>query len=100
MNLAILGAGSFGTAMSNHAARLGYGVRLWCRSGAQAESINSSRLNPRYLKGCKLQDEVRADTSLERTVAFAEKIVLAVPTQSLRDVLQQLKPLKPHDKAF
>jgi glycerol-3-phosphate dehydrogenase (NAD(P)+) len=100
MNVAILGAGSFGTAMSNHAARLGYGVRLWCRGPEQAESINSKRMNPRYLKGCKLHEEVRADASLERVVAFGEKIILAVPTQSLRDVLQRLRPLKLDDKGF
>jgi glycerol-3-phosphate dehydrogenase (NAD(P)+) len=100
MNLAILGAGSFGTAMSNHAARLGYGVRLWCRNPAQAEAINSQRMNPRYLKGCKLHEEVRADTRLERVVAFGEKVVLAVPTQSLRDVFQGLRPLNLDGKDF
>jgi glycerol-3-phosphate dehydrogenase (NAD(P)+) len=100
MNLAILGAGSFGTAMSNHAARLGYEVRLWCRSAPQAESINSTRLNPRYLKGCKLHDEVRADANLERVAAFAEKFILAVPTQSLRNVLQRLEPLELRGREF
>ena len=94
MNVAVLGAGSFGTAMSNHAAKLGYGVRLWCRSAEQAEFINSKRMSPRYLKGCKLHEEVRADPNLERVVAFGEKVILAVPTQSLRDVLQRLGPLK------
>ncbi|MDR1978643.1 MAG: NAD(P)-dependent glycerol-3-phosphate dehydrogenase [Synergistaceae bacterium] len=93
MNLTILGAGSFGTAMSNHAARLGHEVRLWCRGAAQAEAINSKRINPRYLKGCELHEKVRAEANLERAVAFGEKIILAVPTQSLRDVLERLTAL-------
>jgi glycerol-3-phosphate dehydrogenase (NAD(P)+) len=57
-------------------------------------------MNPRYLKGCKLHEEVRADANLERVVAFGEKIVLAVPTQSLRSVLEQLRPLKADSKEF
>jgi glycerol-3-phosphate dehydrogenase (NAD(P)+) len=90
MNLTILGAGSFGTAMAVHGARLGYDVRLWCRSSAQAESINKTRVNPRYHKGHKLSEEIRADSDFAKCVAFADNIVLAVPTQSLRDVLERL----------
>jgi glycerol-3-phosphate dehydrogenase (NAD(P)+) len=92
MNLTILGAGSFGTAMAGHAARLGHDVRLWCRSPAQAEAINTTRGNPRYHKGHTLGERILADSDFGRSVAFADtgKIVLAVPTQSLRDVLERL----------
>jgi glycerol-3-phosphate dehydrogenase (NAD(P)+) len=90
MNLTVLGAGSFGTAMAAHAARLGHDVRLWCRGPAQAETINKTRVNPRYQKGCKLPEEVRADADFEKCAAFADKIILAVPAQSLRGVLTRL----------
>ncbi|MDR2174961.1 MAG: NAD(P)-dependent glycerol-3-phosphate dehydrogenase [Synergistaceae bacterium] len=90
MNLAILGAGSFGTAMAAHGARLGYDVRLWCRTPAQAEAINRTRMNPRYQKGHKLGEEIRADSDFRKCAAFAENIVLAVPAQNLRDVLTRL----------
>ena len=90
MNLTILGAGSFGTAMAAHGARLGYDVRLWCRTSAQAEAINRTRANPRYQKGHKLSEEVRADSDFRKCAAFADNIVLAVPAQSLRDVLARL----------
>ena len=56
MSLAVLGAGSFGTAVANHAARKGHGVVLWCRTDDQARYINEHRRNPRYLKDCPLVD--------------------------------------------
>jgi glycerol-3-phosphate dehydrogenase (NAD(P)+) len=90
MNLTILGAGSFGTAMAAHGARLGYDIRLWCRSPALAETINKTRANPRCHRGHTLGEEVRADPDLGKCAAFADAVVLAVPTQSLRDVLGRL----------
>jgi glycerol-3-phosphate dehydrogenase (NAD(P)+) len=83
--------------MANHAAQLGHDVRLWCRNPAQAKAINATRVNPRYLRGCKLDDAVRADSDFERSVAFSRHIVLAVPTQSLRSVLDRLTAWDPHD---
>jgi glycerol-3-phosphate dehydrogenase (NAD(P)+) len=90
MNLTIFGAGSFGTAMAAHGARLGYDIRLWCRTSAQAEALNRTHANPRYQKGHRLDEEIRADPDLLKCAAFADNIVLAVPAQSLRDVLARL----------
>jgi glycerol-3-phosphate dehydrogenase (NAD(P)+) len=100
MNLTVLGAGSFGTALSAHAAKLGHDVRLWCRSGAQAEAINARRSNPRCFKNITLHERIRADSNLEKAVAFAEHVVLALPTQSLRDVLEHISPLELSGKKF
>lgn len=100
MNLTILGAGSFGTAMANHAAKLGHDVRLWCRNASQAETINTTHYNPRYLKGHKLHEEVRASADLRRAVEFSDKMILAVPTQSLRVLLEQLAELNKESPSF
>ncbi len=100
MNLTILGAGSFGTAMANHAAKLGHDVRLWCRNASQAETINTTHYNPRYLKGHKLHEEVRASADLRRAVEFSDKMILAVPTQSLRVLLGQLAELNKESPSF
>ena len=100
MNITVLGAGSFGTAMSNHAAKLGHNVRLWCRQAALAETINTGRVNPRYLQNCELHKGVWADSDLERAVAFAEKIILAVPAQGQRGVLERLAVLGMGEKKF
>lgn len=93
MNLTVLGAGSFGTAISHYAAKLGHDVRLWCRDAAQAETINAKRVNPRYLKDLELHELVKADSDFESSVVFADKIILAIPTQSLRSLLERLAKL-------
>ncbi|GHS90491.1 glycerol-3-phosphate dehydrogenase [NAD(P)+] [Synergistales bacterium] len=98
MNLTILGAGSFGTAMANHATRLGLSVRLWCRTQATANAINERHNNPRYMKGSKLGEEVRADSDLGRALSFSDHIILAVPTQSLREVLNNMASMNPRGK--
>ncbi|HBM09631.1 MAG TPA: glycerol-3-phosphate dehydrogenase, partial [Pseudomonas sp.] len=52
--IAVLGGGSFGTAIANLLAENGHSVRLWMRDAEQAESIRTHRQNPRYLKGVTL----------------------------------------------
>ena len=49
--IAVLGGGSFGTAIANLLAENGHRVQLWMRDPEQAEIIRSQRQNPRYLKG-------------------------------------------------
>ena len=93
MKLTILGAGSFGTAMANHAASLGHDVCLWSRDAAQVEAINRTHTNPDYLKEYKLCETLKAEDDFAKAVRFAPKIILAVPAQSLRDVMQRLSSL-------
>lgn len=52
--IAVLGGGSFGTAVANLLAENGHQVRLWMRDPEQAEAIRINRENPRYLKGIKI----------------------------------------------
>lgn len=93
MKLTILGAGSFGSALSDHTARLGIQPLVWCRNSAQAEIINTQHFNPRYLKGYRLNDAVYATTDLEKAMLHSDAIVLALPTQSLRELFQNLQEL-------
>ena len=95
MSLAVLGAGSFGTAVANHAARKGHEVVLWCRTDEQARYINEHRRNPRYLK-----DSLRATSDLEEALGSADRTVLALPTQSLRGFLERLAPLSTEGHSF
>ena len=90
MSFAVLGAGSFGTAVANHAARKGHGVVLWCRTDDQARYINEHRRNPRYLKDCPLVESLRATSDLEEALGAGDRTVLAIPTQSLRGFLERL----------
>ena len=93
MKLTVMGAGSFGTAMANHLAKMGHNIRLWCRSPEQADAINSDHVNPRYLKKIELHEALIGTSDFTQAVEFADRIILAVPTQSVREVLEKLKSL-------
>lgn len=86
--IAVLGGGSFGTAIANLLAANGYGVRLWMRDAAQAEYMCRERQNPRYLKGVTLHPQVVPVTDLPQTLALCELFFVALPSSALRQVLQ------------
>ncbi|AHL75219.1 glycerol-3-phosphate dehydrogenase [Stutzerimonas stutzeri] len=85
--IAVLGGGSFGTAIANLLAENGHGVRLWMRDAEQAESIRTQRQNPRYLKGVKVLPEVSPVTDLGQTLADCELVFVALPSSALRQAL-------------
>lgn len=84
-SLAVLGAGAFGTALANVAARAGRKVILWAREQAVAGEINTRRSNARRLPGAVMHERVTATTSLEEA-AGASMILAVVPAQALREV--------------
>ena len=92
--IAVLGGGSFGTAIANLLAENGQAVRQWMRDPEQAEAIRTRRENPRYLKGVKVHPGVDPVTDLERTLADCQLIFVALPSSALRKVLQ------PHQAAL
>ncbi|WP_205340442.1 NAD(P)H-dependent glycerol-3-phosphate dehydrogenase [Denitrificimonas caeni] len=85
--IAVLGGGSFGTAVANLLASNQYPVRLWMRNAEQALAINDNRQNPRYLKGVPILEEVVAVTDLAATLAECELVFVALPSTALRSVL-------------
>lgn len=82
---AIIGSGSWGTALAVLAAQKAGRVTLWGRDAATAEEINARRENPRYLAGIRLPDHVVASADLA-DVRDAGLVVLVVPTRSFREV--------------
>lgn len=100
MRITVLGAGSFGTALANHAARTGCEVVLWCRTGEQARYINEHHRNPRYLKDYSLLESLRATEDLEEALGPAERVILALPTQSMRGILERLASLPLEGRSF
>lgn len=91
--VAVLGAGSFGTALAIHLARRGAAVLLWGRDVAQMAELQNSRENSRYLPGCPLPAKLTADADLAAAVAGSDDLLLATPSHALRDMLTTLKPL-------
>lgn len=85
--VAVLGGGSFGTAVANLLAENGLGVRQWMRDPEQAEAMRTHRENPRYLKGVKVHALVEPVTDLLATLQACDLIFVALPSSALRSVL-------------
>ncbi|MGP0148563.1 NAD(P)H-dependent glycerol-3-phosphate dehydrogenase [Pseudomonas oryzihabitans] len=85
--IAVLGGGSFGTALANLVAENGLPVRLWMRDPQQAETIRRERENPRYLKGIKVHPAVEATSDLQGAIQGCELILVALPSSALRQAL-------------
>ncbi|MCU9613716.1 NAD(P)H-dependent glycerol-3-phosphate dehydrogenase [Caldibacillus lycopersici] len=88
----VLGAGSWGTALALVLADNGHEVRLWSHSKEQAESINATKKNEKYLPEITLQDNLTAYSDLADSVRNITTIVVAVPTKAIREVLRKLVP--------
>jgi len=86
--IAVLGGGSFGTAIANLLAHNGHQVRHWMRDADQAEAIREQRENPRYLKGVKIHPGVQPVTDLDATLSACDLIFVALPSSALRPALQ------------
>ncbi len=85
--IAIVGAGSWGTALAVVAARAGHAVRLWSRNAAVVSSINEQRVNARYLSSTSIPAGVVATEDLGAALNGAPMVVLAVPSHAARETL-------------
>jgi glycerol-3-phosphate dehydrogenase (NAD(P)+) len=95
--VAVFGAGSWGTAFSVVLADAGNDVTLWGRREELCLTINEKRENTDYLPGIELPASVSATHDPEQTLAGAEFVVLAVPSQSLRENLVDWADVIPRD---
>lgn len=93
--IAILGAGSWGTALAVHCARIGHEVVLWGRDRALVDAMASRRENDRYLPGIALPAAVTPLASLNAAVDGARVVVAAVPSHGMRAVLRDVAPALP-----
>jgi glycerol-3-phosphate dehydrogenase (NAD(P)+) len=91
--VAVLGAGSWGTALAIVLADNGHHVSLWGRREEQVLEINEEHRNERYLPGIELPETIHATVKVEECLKDAETLVLVTPTKAMRDVLGQLKPI-------
>lgn len=88
-SIAVLGGGSFGTALANLLASNQHQVQLWMRDAQQAQAINHDRLNPRYLKGVPVLEGVTARTDLAAVLTECDLVFVALPSTALRSVLTE-----------
>ncbi|MGE3620303.1 MAG: NAD(P)H-dependent glycerol-3-phosphate dehydrogenase [Acidimicrobiia bacterium] len=83
MRVAVVGAGSWGTTLAARCARRG-AATLWARRPELAAEVDAARVNAAYLPGVVLPPSLEVTASLERAVAGAELVLLAVPTRGMR----------------
>lgn len=93
MNVAVIGAGSWGTALAQVLADAGNSVSLWARKPEVAEGINREHRNIRYLSQALLPSQITGTSSLEECVRSAEAVVVVTPSSTLREFAEKLSPL-------
>lgn len=93
--VAVLGAGSWGTAFGKVLADAGRTVVLWARRPEIAAGVNEQRCNPDYLRDVTLPEGMTATTNAAGALDGADAVVLAVPSQTLRTNLAAWRPLLP-----
>jgi glycerol-3-phosphate dehydrogenase (NAD(P)+) len=91
--IAVLGAGSWGTALAIQFARTGHATRLWSRDEPQRAAMTAERRNARYLPQAAFPAGLTVGASLPATIEGADDVLIAVPSHALRSLLLQLGPL-------
>src|SRR5690625_4833903 len=88
--IAVLGAGSWGTALSIVLADNGHDVRLWSYRNEQVTEINETQYNKRYLH-VQLPETLKAYADMEKAVEQADAVLIVVPSSAIREVVRTLK---------
>lgn len=89
--VAVLGGGSWGTALSVLLSKNGVDTGIWVRSDEQFNTMYNKRENPKYLPGVRLPEQLVISTDMDEILDDSNIVVLAVPTHSVRELLVQLQ---------
>lgn len=95
LQIGVIGAGSWGTALAIHLARAGHHVRLWAHGDGRADELNQDRQNARYLPGIALPPTLTATADLEDACSGKELIVTVTPSHVTREVMTRAVPFLP-----
>ncbi len=94
-HVAVLGAGSWGTALASLMARHGLAVTLWGRNAAQLEAMRDTHINARYLPGIELPAALQYQNDLKRVVADCDHVMIVVPSHAFAEIAHELAPIRP-----
>ena len=86
LDVAVIGSGSFGTAMANLIVHNGHRVTLYGRNKAALDAMKETRVNSRYLPDALLSERLEYTNDLEEAVKGKDIVVFAVPAQTFRQV--------------
>lgn len=91
MNITVLGDGGWGTALAIHLCKLRHGVRLWGAFPDYTQILDKTRENKKFLPGVRIPKNIVISSDIKDAVKDAERVVLAVPSKYIREVLKRLK---------
>jgi glycerol-3-phosphate dehydrogenase (NAD(P)+) len=91
MKISVLGAGGWGTTLAILLHYNGHDVTLWEYKKSYARELNKKRINIDYLPGIKIPAEINITSDLEESTDDKNLIVLAVPSQYLRNIIKKVK---------
>lgn len=92
LKIAVLGGGSFGTAMANLSSKNGCEVTLWVRDKRSVKSMQKTHINKKYLPDHKLDERLQFTHDLQVAVKGKDLIFVAVPSAAFRETLQKIAP--------
>ncbi len=90
--VAVLGAGSYGTALAICFARNGHNVVLWGRNKDHIEALATARENQQYLPGARFPESLSLNDDLAATVASSDVVLVVVPSHAFSETLKAIKP--------
>ncbi|SFO84025.1 NAD(P)H-dependent glycerol-3-phosphate dehydrogenase [Tranquillimonas alkanivorans] len=90
--IAVIGAGSWGTALATVARRAGREVVVWGRDPEVVEAIAQRAENPRYLPDAPLPEGIEATTDMAQALSGAEALMIVTPSKTLRDICCAMRP--------
>ncbi len=90
--IAMLGAGSYGTALAIQLARAPNQILLWGRNSDAIDKMAKDQVNERYLPGCPFTDNLIPTVDLDAVLKEADDIVLGVPSHGIREILELIAP--------
>jgi len=89
--VAVLGAGSWGTALAMQLARNGHAVRLWAREASHADEMQRTRVNERYLPGFELAENITVSADLDAVVAEVDRVLVVTPSHAFSDMVPRIR---------
>ena len=92
-NIAVLGAGSWGTALSFALARNAHNVTLWAHSPSHVEAMSMSNSNEKYLPGFSFPDNINVSSDLASIVSSHSVFLIVIPSHAFRETIIKLKNL-------
>ena len=95
--VAVLGSGSWGTALAKVLAEKGDETHLWTRRPELAEAVNASHVNEKYLPGARLPDNLVASTDMKKVLSGVDMVVFVAPSHATREVAKAAAPHIPEN---